>query len=131
MLQSCFNEGKKVKYVQELLMTVCRKKELKLSHYSCIVKQLGKAQQCKCKRNLTFVFLTFRFIREHYFWVNDDTNSNIIPCVLLRIKTRTWSFQKETDPVWDILSVYALTCFLVHTYKRSNQRKQTKSSSKF
>ena len=40
------------------------------------------------------MFLRFTFIREHYFWQGNDTKSNKISYVSLRIKNRTWNFKK-------------------------------------
>ena len=50
-------------------------------------------------------------------WLGDDTNSNIICYISLRIKIRTWIFQRQTNPLQDILSVLALPCFCTYLQK--------------
>ena len=45
------------------------------------------------------MFLKFTFVRENYFLLGDDKNSNIISYFSLQIKIKTWSFQRETNPM--------------------------------
>ena len=100
MRQSYFNKREK-KQVPSKTSGYCvsQKKGTNgvISHLS--QKQLEKAKQHKYRRNLKFMFPRFRFIREHFFLTGWVQSSDIISCVSLRIKSITWSFQRETNPV--------------------------------
>ena len=132
LLQSCFNKRKKNQVLSRTSNYCVSQKRAQIESLVIYRKNNSKKHNnISVEEILSLSFWDSGLSENAIFWLGDDTNSNIIPYVSLRIKNKTWSFQRETDPVQDILSVYALPCFLVRTSKRSYQRKQTKSGSKF
>ena len=79
-------------------------------------KHLEKAKKYKGIDEISSLcFWDSRLLENTIFWLGDDTNSNMISYISLWIKT--WSFQIETSPVWDILSVHAFPCFSTNLQK--------------
>ena len=89
-------KAKKIRYVQELLIIVYRKKEPVVIYYE---SNLKKHNKYKMKEILSLCFWGSRLLENIIFWLGDDTNSSIISHVLLQIENRTWSFQRETNSV--------------------------------
>ena len=115
---------KKVKYIQKFLIIVYRKKLAQIESLAIYCKSnLKKHSNIKIEEILSLCFWDSHLLENTYVLLGDDTNSNIISYVSLRVKIKTWSLQRETNHVKDIFSI--------HAYKGSDQRKQTKSSSKF
>ena len=93
-------QEKNIIYVQELLIIMCRKKKSTnwvISHLS--QSNLKKHKNIKIEEILSLYFWDSGWLENINFLLDDDTNSNLISYVLFRIKIRTWSFQKETNPV--------------------------------
>ena len=89
-------KAKKIRYVQELLIIVYRKKEPVVIYYESYLKKHNKY---KMKEILSLCFWGSRLLENIIFWLGDDTNSSIISHVLLQIENRTWSFQREANSV--------------------------------
>ena len=97
---------KEKKYVPELLINNKYNK-----------KHNKKHTNIKTEEILGLCFWDSGLLENTILWLGDDTNSNIICYISLRIKIRTWIFQRQTNPLQDILSVLALPCFCTYLQK--------------
>ena len=92
-------QGKTVKYVQELLIILYRKKRAQTESLANYLKNNSKKYNNIKIEILSLCFWDSCLLENTNVLLGDDANSNIISYVLLRTKIRAWSFQREKNPV--------------------------------
>ena len=120
----CFKGG----LMKEVRATTCNSCALQKKSANWVIvifckNNSKKHNNIRIEEILSLYFWDSRLLENSIFWLGDDTNSNIISYVSLRIKNRTWSFQRERNPVWDIWGVHSLPYF--STYLQKVRSKKT------
>ena len=91
---------KKNKYLQKLLVIAYRKKRAQMESLVIYRKNnLKKQNNISIEEILSLCFRDSGLLENTFFLTGWVQSSDIISYVSLRIKSITWSFQRETNPV--------------------------------